>query len=125
MRVRPGKLVPLLVLPLAVLAACGDGATQSGAGGNTGGSGGVVPTPGEGVYDFLATELNFYYPEGLGESEADTTNPCGLDTTTDNTTYRPLLFDGLVVDGFDLDEVTADVPAARSVGHDGGDVATQ
>lgn len=56
-----------------------------------------------GVVDFIATELNFYYPDGLGESEVDAPNPCGLSTPTDNTIYRPLTYDGVTVEGFDLD----------------------
>ncbi len=93
---------PAALLLLATIAACGDGTASSE---NAGGAGGTAPQPqaDEGVYDFLATELNFYYPEGLGESDTDAVNPCGLDTITDNTIYRPLLFDDVIVDGFDLD----------------------
>lgn len=88
------------ILFFVMTAACGGSAT-----GGTAGSGGSAPTRAleEGVYDFIATELNFYYPEGLGESEVEATNPCGLNISTDNTTYRPLVFDDVVVDGFDLD----------------------
>ncbi|MDH3199878.1 MAG: hypothetical protein OEM15_03190 [Myxococcales bacterium] len=97
---------PAALLLIAVLAACGDSTTSSD---NTGGAGGTIPAPTveEGVYDFLATELNFYYPEGLSESDTDATNLCGLDTITDNTTYRPLLFDDVVVNGFDLDDAVS------------------
>lgn len=91
---------PAALLVIAMLAACGDSTTGS----ENGGAGGIAD---EGVYDFLATELNFYYPEGLGESDTDAPNPCGLATTTDNTIYRPLLFDGVAVNGFDLDDIVS------------------
>ncbi len=87
-----------------MLAACGDSSTGSDNGSDSGGAGGTVD---DGVYDFLATELNFYYPEGLDESDTDAPNPCGLATITDNTVYRPLLFDGVTVNGFDLDDVVS------------------
>lgn len=57
--------------------------------------------------DFIVTELNFYFPDGLTPAEAQTTNPCGTDESTDNTRYAPLSIAGLMVDGFDLDGVAS------------------
>jgi hypothetical protein len=86
-----------------LLSACGTAA------GGAGGAGGD-PAPAEdreGVFDFLVTSLNFYYPEPIGQSDQDAPNPCGLDGATDNTIYRPLLFSDAVVNGFDLDGVAS------------------
>ena len=113
-RLNPPKAVSAVCL---LMLACGgtsngdDPGTASGPGeGGTGGSRSddpVGPRVEPGVYDFLATELNFYYPPGLEESDEVAANPCGLNAGTDNTTYRPLLFDSVVVDGFDLDGVSS------------------
>jgi hypothetical protein len=54
-------------------------------------------------YDFIVTEMNFYFPPGLEPAQERVENPCGLDGNTDNSLYNPLVVDGLVVDGFDLD----------------------
>jgi len=101
------------------IAACGGSAEggfagalgEAGAGGEGGSAGADRPGPGDEVdptvLDFIATELNFYYPEGLGESEETAANPCGLPAPTDNTTYKPLLLDDVVVNGFDLDETVS------------------
>ncbi|MEL6181902.1 MAG: hypothetical protein AAFS10_23275 [Myxococcota bacterium] len=58
--------------------------------------------------DFIVTEMNFYFPEGIEPSSNTVANPCGLDAGTDNTTYQPLNLDGLPVDGFDLDGAASD-----------------
>jgi hypothetical protein len=55
------------------------------------------------TYDFIVSELNLYYPEGLTSSDEEAPNPCGLDLQTDNSVYEPLVLEGLEVDGFDLD----------------------
>jgi len=55
------------------------------------------------TYDFIVSELNLFYPDGLEESGEEAANPCGLDLATDNSVYEPLKLDGLTVDGFDLD----------------------
>lgn len=62
-----------------------------------------LPTPDTSVRDFIVTEMNFYFPEGIAPTGDRVPNPCGLDTGTDNTTYQPLNLDGLKVEGFDLD----------------------
>ena len=54
-------------------------------------------------FDFIVTEMNFYFPEGLAPTETEAPNPCGLAGNTDNTVYQPLGLEGLVVEGFDLD----------------------
>lgn len=98
------------VLLLALLAACGGSTADVGeADAGAGGAGGD-PTPAEdrdGVFDFLVTSLNFYYPEPIAQSDEEVPNPCGLDGTTDNTIYRPLLFSDAIVNGFDLDGITS------------------
>lgn len=53
--------------------------------------------------DFLVTELNFYFPEGIAPQAETVENPCGLNEATDNTSYKPLNLEGLTVEGFDLD----------------------
>jgi hypothetical protein len=63
---------------------------------------GTSPTP-SATYDFIVSELNFYFPEGLASADEEAPNPCGLDANTDNTLYEPLALEGLEVDGFDLD----------------------
>jgi len=55
------------------------------------------------TYDFIVTAFGFDVPEGLAEAGERIENPCGLDLSTNNTRYTPLVLDGLVVDGFDLD----------------------
>ena len=54
------------------------------------------------THDFIVSELNFYFPEGLVSTEEED-NPCGLEGFTDNTSYEPLALEGLAVEGFDLD----------------------
>jgi hypothetical protein len=96
-----------LTLLLVLLAACGSDAT-----------GGGLPVPDGGVdprgplepvdsFDFLATELNFYYPEGIGQSDQQAPNLCGLPAPTDNTFYEPLLYDDVRVTGFDMDDTVS------------------
>jgi hypothetical protein len=121
-----------LVLLLCTLAACGGTATSTAGGtdgaGGAGGTGGNVranPVPDD-TRDFLATELNFYYPEGIGQSTEVTTNPCGLDAGTDNTMYEPLIYDEVVVTGFDMDGTVSSSDEglcgqADFPGTDGGD----
>lgn len=130
-------VVPLLAMIAAcgAVAACGGTATSTT--GGTGGTGGIVGAGGtrgdvpanpvaEDTRDFLATELNFYYPEGIGQSTEVTTNPCGLDAGTDNTMYEPLIYDEVVVTGFDMDGTVSNGDAglcgqADFPGTDGGD----
>lgn len=64
----------------------------------------VAPAPSQ-TLDFIATELNFYFPEGLVSADEAVPNPCGTASPTNNTTYRPLGLAGLAVNGFDLDGV--------------------
>ena len=76
--------------------------------------------------DFIVTEMNFYFPEGLDAPRPPTQNPCGGSQLTDNTMYTPLTLDGLEVEGFDLDDtVSADDDGlcgqADYVGPDGAD----
>jgi len=98
------SLAPLLVL----IAACGSASAPE-----LVPDGGVDDTPDARVavpvdsFDFLATELNFYYPEGIGQSEEQAPNPCGLTAPTDNTLYEPLLYDEVVVTGFDMDDLVS------------------
>ncbi len=90
---------------MLAVGACGDATPADGPEPGAGGSGGT-PAPAEnraGVFDFLVTSLNFYYPEPLEEAGEEAPNPCGLAGATDNTIYRPLLFGDAAVDGFDLD----------------------
>ncbi|MGD8824083.1 MAG: hypothetical protein PVI24_03820 [Myxococcales bacterium] len=95
----------------AALCGCGSSALPSAeGGGGTAGAGGnpaALPSDREGVFDFLVTSLNFYYPEPIEELAEEIPNPCGLDGTTDNTMYRPLSFGEAVVNGFDLDGVAS------------------
>jgi len=65
----------------------------------------AIVIPADGVLDFVATELNFHYPEGIGEDTEESINICGLDAQTDNTIYTPLLFDEVEVSSYDLDGV--------------------
>lgn len=53
--------------------------------------------------DFIVTEMGFYEPDGLRADSEVVPNPCGVDAGVSNATYQPLLLDGLLVDGFDLD----------------------
>ncbi|MGB0590008.1 MAG: hypothetical protein ACPGU1_10050 [Myxococcota bacterium] len=73
------------------------------------------------TYDFIVSELNLYYPEGLTASTEEATNPCGLDLQTDNSVYEPLNIEGLEVDGFDLDgaDTAGDGPCAHNDFHSG------
>lgn len=129
---RPLVLLLSMLSVAGGVAACG-GAEPSTAGG-TGGVGGAGGTGGdvranpgsEDTRDFLATELNFYYPEGIGQSTEVTTNPCGLDAGTDNTMYEALIYDEVVVTGFDMDGTVSNGDAglcgqADFPGTDGGD----
>jgi hypothetical protein len=63
--------------------------------------------------DFIVTEMNFHFPDGIDATAPMTANPCGVSQFTDNTMYAPLTLDGLVVDGFDLDETVSADDAGR------------
>lgn len=107
---RVGPPAGLLCL-VAAMGGCGGGAPlvpgEDGGTAGAGGDPGVLPSDREGVFDFLVTSLNFYYPEPIDEAAEEIPNPCGLNGTTDNTMYRPLSFGEAIVNGFDLDGVAS------------------
>jgi hypothetical protein len=113
----------LVALCVLVVAACDDGTSGAPAQGDEAADILAVadvealaaPEPAT-TYDFIVSELNLYYPEGLTASDDEAPNPCGLDLQTDNSVYEPLNIEGLKVNGFDLDgaHTTGDGPCAHS-----------
>lgn len=91
------------VFLISLWTGCGDAGSVVGVDPGVGGSPAPPTEDRRGVFDFLVTSLNFYYPEPIDESDQQASNPCGLEGATDNTFYRPLLFSDARVDGFDLD----------------------